>query len=212
MKNTQKAFTLVELLVVVAIIGLLATMLTPVVMDAMFAAKKTAEVARLQQMVQAIRAFKSQYGYYPTFFKDNNAIELDDATGNAKKFYNCLSGAKEGENGGNRKRIQFITFNSDEYQYLMEGFSRSSGGTNSAGSQPKTPMGGDNGNIFVAVDFDGDGKIELPGNPGPGPSSTSKGPLRADILIYSKGGNDIGKDTYTDKMTLMTWIDNYETQ
>lgn len=61
----QRAFTLVELLVVIVIIALLAAMITPAVMAAMRAAKRTQISSELSQLHSAIEAYKGQYGSYP---------------------------------------------------------------------------------------------------------------------------------------------------
>jgi len=64
-RRPQRAFTLVELLVVIVIIALLAALITPAVMAAMRAAKRTQISAELSQLHSAIEAYKSENGSYP---------------------------------------------------------------------------------------------------------------------------------------------------
>lgn len=58
-------FTLVELLVVIAIIGLLVALLIPAIAGAVRAARSASVQAEINQMAQALAAFKSKFGDYP---------------------------------------------------------------------------------------------------------------------------------------------------
>ena len=64
-KRASTAFTLVELLVVVAIIGLLVALLMPAVQSAREAARRTACSNNLHQMGVALTAFHSAHGAFP---------------------------------------------------------------------------------------------------------------------------------------------------
>lgn len=63
--NNHKAFTIVELLIVVTIIALLLGILLPSVSAIRAKAKETAEKAQLNTISMALEAFKQDYGDYP---------------------------------------------------------------------------------------------------------------------------------------------------
>src|SRR5689334_22609027 len=62
----QKAFTLLELTVVIAIIVILAGLLVPTVQSILERAKKVQAKNDLSQIVTAVNAFYTEYGRYPT--------------------------------------------------------------------------------------------------------------------------------------------------
>ncbi len=64
-KQNFKAFTLVELLTVVAIIALLISILVPTVQRAQRQAKEVAIKAQHHGITQGLEMFKSDFGYYP---------------------------------------------------------------------------------------------------------------------------------------------------
>src|SRR5438270_9643891 len=66
------AFTLIELLAVIAIIGILAAILIPTTGTAQVAAKKAKTRSQFAQWGAAIEAFRQEYGYYPTFETTGN--------------------------------------------------------------------------------------------------------------------------------------------
>lgn len=114
-------FTIIELLAVIAVIAILASILIPVIGGAQNSAKRQKTRVQFSQWATAIEAFRQEYGFYPDF----SAIagnRIDDAT-DAEVFVQTLSGrqvngaAMEGASiygitAGNRKRIGFCTFSS----------------------------------------------------------------------------------------------------
>jgi prepilin-type N-terminal cleavage/methylation domain-containing protein len=70
MPEDKRGFTLVELLVVVAIIGILASLITAAAFRARVAAKKAAIAIEISQLDMACKAFKERFGEYPPDFAD----------------------------------------------------------------------------------------------------------------------------------------------
>src|SRR5258707_15486382 len=64
---SRRAFTLIELLTVIAVIGILAAILIPTTASARVAANKAKTRGQLAQWAAAIEGFRQEYGYYPPF-------------------------------------------------------------------------------------------------------------------------------------------------
>ena len=153
-KKIKKGFTLVELLMVLAIVGLLASILIPTAGSIRESALKTICKAQLSQYVNAIVQFKSQYGYYP-FARGNKdyIINLSDPDV-SKEFIEIMSG-RDAQNGkpisagGNRKRIAFHDFSESEFFILEDDLY----------SLTQLADRFNNTNILIMIDGDGDGFI-----------------------------------------------------
>jgi len=70
----RTAFTLVEMIVVMAIIGVLAAILIPTLRAAMVRAKVTAIAGDLANLDAALNQFKEKYGDYPPDISDRNVL------------------------------------------------------------------------------------------------------------------------------------------
>jgi general secretion pathway protein G len=65
-RKRRSAFTLVEILVVVVILGLLATLVIPRVVGRGEEAKRTAALVQIRSLEQALELYKLDNGFYPT--------------------------------------------------------------------------------------------------------------------------------------------------
>jgi prepilin-type N-terminal cleavage/methylation domain-containing protein len=183
-RGLSSAFTLVELLTVVAIIGILAALIFPGVSAARRSAGKAKTKVQFAQWTAAIEAFRSEYGYYPAF--DASGLVNGGVTQDNHIFHDLLAARKRDGtalSGGepaalqNRKLIPFHAFSDTDL--AATGLIRDAW---------------DNTEIAVLVDRDLDGTIKqgpdfttLPSVGGISPSTAdvpSTG-VRAGVIFYA---------------------------
>ena len=129
--NAQSALTLIELLAVIAIIGILAAILIPTVGKVRESARKAKVRTQLSQWAIAIETFRSEYGYYPDF-RNVSGGKVNggtfSATLSAPHFFHDVLGGRRRDGsspaspgstdplgqGNNRKRVVFVTIGPDE--------------------------------------------------------------------------------------------------
>lgn len=130
-KSLRRAFTLIELLAVIAVIGILVAIIIPTTSAARVAANKAKTRTQFAQWAAAIEAFRQEYGYYPTFETTGanaNKVNGNTASGTnltaVHRFYETLVGThRDGSalattttgtppppQAQNTRRIPFITF------------------------------------------------------------------------------------------------------
>ncbi|MEO7600041.1 MAG: type II secretion system protein [Opitutus sp.] len=114
-------FTVIELLTVVAIVGVLLAILIPSMSSARVAAKKAETRVRFNQWVMAIQSFRAEYGFYPVFDASNTVNGGADATDHL--FHDVLAGRKRGGSSltagsaaaiQNKRLISFHAFTESE--------------------------------------------------------------------------------------------------
>ncbi|ACB77011.1 type II secretion system protein [Opitutus terrae] len=91
-RATAEGFTLLELLAVVAIIGVLAAILIPTVNAARVSAHKARTRVQFNQWSTAIELFRSEYGHYPVFAGAN--LVNAGADGAEHVFHDTLAGRR----------------------------------------------------------------------------------------------------------------------
>jgi general secretion pathway protein G len=107
----QSAFTLIEILVVVAILGILAAIVVPRVMDRPDEAKRVAAKADVAAIVQSLKLYRLDNGFYPTTDQGLLALVQRPAS-------NPVPG--NWKQGGYLERLPKDPWGSD-YQYLNPG-------------------------------------------------------------------------------------------
>ena len=79
-RTPHSAFTLIELLIVITVIGILVGLLLPAINGAMTTARELAIRTEMTQVEQAIESFKTKYGFYPPSFEQFNKTQANDLT------------------------------------------------------------------------------------------------------------------------------------
>lgn len=105
-RREQRAFSLIELLTVIAILGILAAIIIPTVGGARTAANRAKTKAQFGQWAAAMELYRQEYGYYPDIATHGR---LDTAKFAAELTGRTLSGASVAANTsyGNRKGLSF---------------------------------------------------------------------------------------------------------
>lgn len=182
-----RGFTLLELLAVIAIVGILAALLFPSFGAARRSANKAKTRVQFSQWMAAIESFRAEYGYYPQFHDSNlvnppgqnsdpaslhlfhDALAARRRDGSALPAYNAANALNP--EAQNRKLIAFHSFSEADFT--------------EAGSPAPHLLRDAFGNteIAVLVDRNLDGVINVSDYPGGWPPVAGLHPTAADIPV-----------------------------
>ena len=180
-RPNKNAFTLIELLMVIAIIGILAGILIPTVGTVREKANIAASRAQLTNYVSAITMFKSEYGFYP--FADaqvNNGKQINSLNDDFVKTLSGRDGSTLSTEGGNRRSIGFHSFS--ESEFFLDDFDNI--------DDSRIADRFNNTKLFIVIDGEGDGEIRVPNVNGSGTKE-----LKASVTAYTDDG-DNGEPAY----------------
>ena len=171
-RNTS-AFTLIELLMVIALIGILAGILIPSIGAVKRQANIAASKAQLSNYVNAMQLFKGEYSYFPLVTGTADSDEIDLSTDSADFIRTLSARDPSAANakvsfGGNRRQVAFYSFS--ESEFALE--------ANDAISTTQLADRFNNKQIFIVVDTDGNGSI-TPAGPDSG-----EGTIRSSVSAY----------------------------
>ena len=187
-KNKKiSAFTLIELLMVIAIIGILAGILIPTVGAVRTQANLAASRAQLSNYVNAIQMFKVEYGFLPFVSGSSDEKVNLSSVSECKEFMETLSARSSTTGrilttpvGGNRRLISFLTFSESEF-FLDD---------NDQVDPTQIADRFNNTKITIVIDGNGDQRVTVKDSNGRNKE------IRALVSAYVEDNDDIGAPRY----------------
>ncbi len=116
---TQLAFTLVELMVTVAIIGVLASIAIPAYQDYLDKAKTIRAISDIENIGQHLHDYHIDNNNYPASLTEIGADNILDPWGNPYQYLNLSDPNIRGARGRARKDHNLVPINSDFDLYSM---------------------------------------------------------------------------------------------
>lgn len=189
--NNRNAFTLIELLMVIAIIGILAGILIPTVGAVRKQANVAASKSQITSYLTAIQMFKGDYGYYPlvTGTGESEKFELNSPA-NCTELIKTLTGRdtdggvlsnEDAKDTGNRRKASYLSLSDSDF--LLD----------DADDVDRTQLADRFNNIEITIEIDTDGN----GFVSPSPTENPPGePIRTPLTAYVDADEDIGAPSY----------------
>ena len=113
--HLQRAFTLIELLIVIAIIGILVAIAVPAYNDYIYQAKATQAVTDISAIGKSLVVYQMNSGKFPSSL----AEDLLDPWGNHYQYLNLSDPNNKSVKGKARKDHNLVPINSDFDLYSM---------------------------------------------------------------------------------------------
>lgn len=211
--TSRRAFTLIELLTVIAIIGILAAIIIPVTGAVRKSAKKAQTKSQFSQWTQSMLGYKNEYGFFPPINRSTYGTSATNKL-NSDAFAAALTGkqldgtafgssATTADLFGNKKRQSFYTVAESDLNAAHNSFVDAFGNTDIVVVYDK-----DGDGMITSDDFDNSTPTSFPNvspvgggsslTPNPktglsGSGSNKKGP-RASVIFYSAGAGSNDSD------------------
>jgi prepilin-type N-terminal cleavage/methylation domain-containing protein len=114
----SRGFTLIELMVVIAVIGLLSSIIVVILTSARTDSRDTKRVADLKEITTALQLYYDTYNTYPSALSElvptYIVIEPTDPVGQAPYYYDVLSGGAGYHLGANLEDATHQALNADK--------------------------------------------------------------------------------------------------
>jgi len=217
---SKRAFTLIELLTVVAIIGILAAIIIPVAGGVRTAANKSKTKVQFSQWGASLELFKQEYGYYPNLTGAappataiDSGVNLGADTATTTRFAELLLGKKVtgADLDSTTANTAYTPLNQNKRRLSFYSFSNSELTTSGTVASTLSDAFG-NTDIYVVLDYNNDGLISQgttlsdarAGNSTDGYTTVSGNKpvlpisgVRAGVIFYSAGKGSGTNDTVT---------------
>ncbi len=166
----KKNYTLIEMIVVIAILGILAKIAAPYAVDLLGQKKETKAKEEIMAIVQAIKVYQTEYMKLPFKLTEDYISKSEEPKGNAETFIKALIGGKKNpDKKNNPKASRFLkTKVDDERDPWMD------------------PWGND---YVIGVDYTYDGIVSFYNTKNEGYDN-----LRGSIFVFSKGENGVSSN------------------